>query len=110
MGDARRALVAKHASTLSAVMTTFEKRKGHATEKVVTSGRQRVRLPERLGETDGKMFVGAEGGWGRGMGSPGRRGFGQRRRVRGVVVREDAVGARDLCLGDGEGSGEHRHD
>lgn len=36
--------------------------------------------------------------------------FGQRRRVRGVVVREDAVGARDLCLGDGEGSGEHRHD
>lgn len=64
VGHARGALLAKHASTLSAVMATFEKREWHTAEEVVACGCQCIWLPEVPGEEDGEVLVGARGGWG----------------------------------------------
>lgn len=64
VGHATGALLAEHASTLSAMMATFQKREWHTTEEVIASGCKCIWLPQVLGEEDGEMLVGARGRWG----------------------------------------------
>jgi len=63
MGEPGRAAVAKHTTTLSAMVATFKDRKFDATVKIVAGSGKRVGLPQVLGEEYSKVFVGTRGRW-----------------------------------------------